>query len=199
MGSTYPTTAKGTCLICRAPKPSCSWLRDGCNGSNGGDGPPARSVRSPSMRRCVDGPSNNSDARANRWNSSGWRSSNVDAPRIGFAKNSTMRVPGPFTPTTITPRETLLSFGAFGAVRTWFAYAHGEVMAAMPRQVERRRGERRKPAGDCVDVTRLEHENLYGQVEEILRSLRRIENELHVYGDRIRALERDVETLIGRN
>jgi len=47
-----------------------------------------------------------------------------------------------------------------------------------------------------VDVTRLEHENLYGQVEEVLRSLRRIEHELHGNRERIGVLERDLEILI---
>ncbi len=64
--------------------------------------------------------------------------------------------------------------------------------------VERRRGERRASAGDSVDVTRLEHENLYGQVEEILRSLRRIEHELHVQSGRITTLEQDLAAVISR-
>ena len=42
------------------------------------------------------------------------------------------------------------------------------------------------------DVTRLEHENLYGQVGEILRSLRRVESELYSQRDRIARLEADL-------
>jgi hypothetical protein len=41
-----------------------------------------------------------------------------------------------------------------------------------------------------MDVTRLEHENLCRQMDEVLRMLRRIEHELHVQRDRISALER---------
>ena len=40
-----------------------------------------------------------------------------------------------------------------------------------------------------LDVTRLEHENLCRQMDEVLRMLRRIETELHTQGDRIAALE----------
>ena len=47
-----------------------------------------------------------------------------------------------------------------------------------------------------MDVTRLEHENLYGQVEEVLRYLRRIETELHVQRERLDTLEHDVQTLL---
>lgn len=49
-----------------------------------------------------------------------------------------------------------------------------------------------------IDVTRLEHENLYGQVEEVLRTLHRIELELRAQRGRIEALERDFETLLLR-
>ena len=49
-----------------------------------------------------------------------------------------------------------------------------------------------------MDVTRLEHENLYGQVEEILRMLHRIELELHAQRARIDAVERDIEALLLR-
>ncbi|PYR54388.1 MAG: hypothetical protein DMF91_26930 [Acidobacteria bacterium] len=55
--------------------------------------------------------------------------------------------------------------------------------------VERRQGERRSPPSENFDVTRLEHENLYGQVGEILRSLRRVESELYSQRDRIARLE----------
>jgi hypothetical protein len=41
-----------------------------------------------------------------------------------------------------------------------------------------------------MDVTRLEHENLCGQMDEVLRMLRRIEAELHTQSERIVALER---------
>jgi len=47
-----------------------------------------------------------------------------------------------------------------------------------------------------VDVTRLEHENLYGQVEEVLRCLRRIESELHGQRERLDTLEHDVHVLL---
>jgi hypothetical protein len=61
----------------------------------------------------------------------------------------------------------------------------------------RRRAERRRSvdrrlarASDSIDVTRIEHENLYNQVMENVRALRRIESELAV----IRAmLERRAE------
>jgi hypothetical protein len=49
--------------------------------------------------------------------------------------------------------------------------------------VERRSGQRRNverrqhAPGDAIDVTRLEHENLCRQVDEVLRMLRRIEAE----------------------
>jgi len=55
--------------------------------------------------------------------------------------------------------------------------------------VERRQGERRSLPSANFDVTRLEHENLYGQVGEILRSLRRVESELYSQRDRIARLE----------
>ena len=47
-----------------------------------------------------------------------------------------------------------------------------------------------------MDVTRLEHENLYEQVEEVLRSLRRIETELHIHRERLDALEHDAQILL---
>jgi hypothetical protein len=55
--------------------------------------------------------------------------------------------------------------------------------------MERRRSERRLPAGQSVDVTRLEHENLCRQMDEALRMLRRIEAELHTQSARIAMLE----------
>jgi hypothetical protein len=54
------------------------------------------------------------------------------------------------------------------------------------RRQERRTKERRKPPSASIDVTRLEHENLYEQVEQILRSLRRIEHELRELDRRVR-------------
>jgi len=61
---------------------------------------------------------------------------------------------------------------------------------------DRRKKNRRRPPSESVDVTRLEHENLYGQVEEVLRSVRRIEHELHMNRERIAELERDLEVLL---
>jgi len=46
-----------------------------------------------------------------------------------------------------------------------------------------------------VDVTRIEHENLYGQVAEVLRMLRGIETELQRQRERIAMVERDLQTL----
>jgi hypothetical protein len=56
--------------------------------------------------------------------------------------------------------------------------------------VERRKSERRRPTpSERMDVTRMEHENLCGQIDEVLRMLRRIEGELHRQSERIVALE----------
>jgi hypothetical protein len=46
-----------------------------------------------------------------------------------------------------------------------------------------------------VDVTRLEHENLYGQVEAILRNMRRFESELDNHLNRIKRLEEEMDAL----
>jgi len=54
---------------------------------------------------------------------------------------------------------------------------------------ERRTGARRMFPSERVDVTRLEHENLCRQVEEVVRLLRRIEAQLRAQDDRITALE----------
>jgi hypothetical protein len=56
---------------------------------------------------------------------------------------------------------------------------------------ERRKHERRRGSvpSEHFDVTRLEHENLCGQMDEMLRMLRRIETELRRQGERIAALE----------
>ena len=60
-------------------------------------------------------------------------------------------------------------------------------MAWLTNVVERTGGiqNRRKPPSGSIDVTRIEHENLYGQVEQILRSLRRIESELRALDRRV--------------
>jgi hypothetical protein len=62
-------------------------------------------------------------------------------------------------------------------------------VATERREHDRRRKERRKPPSSSIDVTRIEHENLYGQVEQILRSLRRIENELRALDRRVKPAE----------
>ena len=54
---------------------------------------------------------------------------------------------------------------------------------------ERRVRERREPPDSGRDATRVEQENLYGQVEDILSPLRRIEIELHDQRARLRHLE----------
>ena len=60
-------------------------------------------------------------------------------------------------------------------------------MAVERRSQERRSGERRSFPSETADVTRLEHENLYEQVEEILRMLRRMEAELRELDRRVRS------------
>jgi hypothetical protein len=55
--------------------------------------------------------------------------------------------------------------------------------------VERRARDRRTMPSEHLDVTRLEHENLCRQMDEVLRMLRRFETELHAQSDRIAALE----------
>ncbi len=57
---------------------------------------------------------------------------------------------------------------------------------------ERRVAERRRAPSESIDVTRLEHENLCHQMDEVLRLLRRVETELHGLGERIVALERGI-------
>jgi hypothetical protein len=54
--------------------------------------------------------------------------------------------------------------------------------------VERRVADRRL-TGSEMDVSRLEHENLFRQVDEALRRIARIELELHHHEARIEALE----------
>jgi hypothetical protein len=55
-------------------------------------------------------------------------------------------------------------------------------------RVERRVADRRL-TGSEMDVSRLEHENLFRQVDEVLRRIARIELELHHHEARIEALE----------
>jgi hypothetical protein len=55
-------------------------------------------------------------------------------------------------------------------------------------RVERRVGERRL-TGSALDVSRVEHENLFRQVDEVLRRITRIERELCEQGARLEALE----------
>jgi hypothetical protein len=49
-----------------------------------------------------------------------------------------------------------------------------------------------------VDVTRSEHESLYGQVAEILRVLGRIEDDIHGQRERLGRLEADFDLLLAR-
>ena len=55
--------------------------------------------------------------------------------------------------------------------------------------VERRAHERRTLPSQSADVSRLEHENLCKQMDQVLRTLHRIETELDAQSDRIAALE----------
>jgi hypothetical protein len=58
------------------------------------------------------------------------------------------------------------------------------------RSRERRNTERRQqPPGHLVDVTRMEHENLCRQVDDVLRLLRRMEAELQRHQQRIEKIE----------
>jgi hypothetical protein len=59
------------------------------------------------------------------------------------------------------------------------------------RQRERRHGDQRTTSGAAIDVTRIEHENLCGQVEEFLRIVQRVENDLRRVHERLRRLESD--------
>ena len=54
---------------------------------------------------------------------------------------------------------------------------------------ERRVSERRLSGGSAIDVSRLEYENLFRQVDEVLRRITRIELALHHLDARIEALE----------
>jgi hypothetical protein len=64
--------------------------------------------------------------------------------------------------------------------------------------IERRKGERRQSPATTVDVTRSEHETLYGQVAEILRILHRIEDDIHGQRERLGRLEADFDMLLAR-
>ena len=61
---------------------------------------------------------------------------------------------------------------------------------------DRRKDERRAPPSTSVDVTRLEHENLYGQVELMLQNMRRFESELDNHLSRIKRLEEEMDALV---
>jgi negative regulator of sigma E activity len=69
------------------------------------------------------------------------------------------------------------------------------IVAIERRHLPDRRQRERRTAGATVDVTRIEHENLYGQVAEVLRMLRGIETELQRQRERIAMVERDLQTL----
>jgi hypothetical protein len=56
---------------------------------------------------------------------------------------------------------------------------------------ERRVRERRLTGGGAIDVSRLEYENLFRQVDEVLRRITRIELALHHLDARIETLESD--------
>ena len=58
------------------------------------------------------------------------------------------------------------------------------------RQKNRRTRSDRREASARLDVTRIEHENLYNQVMENLRSLRRIEAELALIRSMLERRER---------
>jgi hypothetical protein len=55
-------------------------------------------------------------------------------------------------------------------------------------KVERRIRDRRI-TGSALDVSRMEHENLFRQVDEVLRRISRIELHLHQLDARLEALE----------
>jgi hypothetical protein len=55
-------------------------------------------------------------------------------------------------------------------------------------RVERRIADRRL-TGSALDVSRVEHENLFRQVDEVLRRIARMELELCQHGARLEALE----------
>jgi hypothetical protein len=57
------------------------------------------------------------------------------------------------------------------------------------RRNERRQGERRHFPGESIDVTRVEHENLFHVVEQLLQKLRVLERELRDHRDRLDQIE----------
>jgi hypothetical protein len=56
-------------------------------------------------------------------------------------------------------------------------------------RIERRTSPDRRMSGSALDVSRVEHENLFRQVDEALRRIARIELELHRQDARIETLE----------
>jgi hypothetical protein len=56
-------------------------------------------------------------------------------------------------------------------------------------RIERRVADRRT-SGSAVDVSRGEHENLFHQVDEVLRRVSRLELEMNTYQARLDALEK---------
>jgi len=58
---------------------------------------------------------------------------------------------------------------------------------------ERRQGERRHSPGESIDVTRVEHENLFHFVEQLLQKLRVLERDLRDHRDRLD----EIETALG--
>ena len=63
---------------------------------------------------------------------------------------------------------------------------------------QRTKPDRRRMPGSAIDVMRVEHENLYGQVEEILRAVRRLESDFIAQRQRIERMEEDLEGLVRR-
>jgi hypothetical protein len=54
---------------------------------------------------------------------------------------------------------------------------------------ERRISRDRRITGNAMDVSRIEHENLFRQVDEVLRRITRIELQLHQHDARLESLE----------
>ena len=59
----------------------------------------------------------------------------------------------------------------------------------VPREGSERRVRDRRLSGSALDVSRLEYENLFRQVDEVLRRIARIELALHRLDARIETLE----------
>ncbi len=68
-------------------------------------------------------------------------------------------------------------------------HAHKSGVSGQQERVERRVADRRT-SGSAVDVSRLEHENLFRQVDEVLRRLSRLELEMSTHQSRIETLEK---------